>query len=163
MKNKRCTSNRDNRILKRIMKHCGWSQWFKSPLTWREPGHGLQLSQSMSKATANQRQPGPGLRRKMTRLLPIGPKSSFQMKVNVAFHWKSKCQSVGREWRGTEAKFLEVQCVVSTVSGDLGGHAICGCWSTVFYHPKVSTAIYRQNVYSTLHFPLMMSLMEMLL
>ncbi len=27
---------------------------------------------------------------------------------------------------------LEVQCEVSTVSGDLGCHVICWCWSTVF-------------------------------
>ncbi len=27
---------------------------------------------------------------------------------------------------------LEVQCEVSTVSDDLGCHAICWCWSTLF-------------------------------
>ncbi len=61
-----------------------------------------------------------------------GPKSSFQMKVNFAFHLESRSQSLEEEWRGTESMLLEVQCEVSTVSDDLGCHIICWCWSTVF-------------------------------
>ncbi len=61
-----------------------------------------------------------------------GPKSSFQMKVNVAFHLETRSQSLEEEWRGTESMLLEVQCEVSTVSHDLGCHVICWCWPTVF-------------------------------
>ncbi len=74
----------------------------------------------------------PGLRRKRTGLLLSGPKSSFQMKVNFAFHLETRSQSLEEEWRGTESMLLEVQCEVSTVSDDLGCHDICWCWSTVF-------------------------------
>ncbi len=59
-------------------------------------------------------------------------KSSFQMKVNFAFHLETRSQSLEEEWRGTESMLLEVQCEVSTVSDDLGCHVICWCWSTVF-------------------------------
>ncbi len=61
-----------------------------------------------------------------------GPKSSFQMKVNFAFHLETRSQSLEEEWRGTESMLLEVQCEVSSVSDDLGCHVICWCWSTVF-------------------------------
>ncbi len=61
-----------------------------------------------------------------------GPKSSFQMKVNCAFHLETRSQSLEEEWRGTDSMLLEVQCEVSTVSDDLGCHVICWCWSTVF-------------------------------
>ncbi len=70
--------------------------------------------------------------RKRTGLLLSGPKSSFQMKVNFAFHLETRSQSLEEEWRGTESMLLEVQCEVSTVSDDLGCHVICWCWSTVF-------------------------------
>ncbi len=60
-------------------------------------------------------------------------KSSFQMKVNFAFHLETRSQSLEEEWRGTESMLLEVQCEVSTVSDDLGCHVICWCCSTVFY------------------------------
>ncbi len=61
-----------------------------------------------------------------------GPKSSFQMKVNFAFHLETRSQSLEEEWRGTDSMLLEVQCEVSTVSDDLGCNVICWCWSTVF-------------------------------
>ncbi len=69
---------------------------------------------------------------KRTGLLLSGPKSSFQMKVNFAFIWKSRSQSLEEEWRGTDSMLLEVQCEVSTVSDDLGCHVICWWLSTVF-------------------------------
>ncbi len=75
----------------------------------------------------------PGIRRKRTGLLLSGPKSSFQMKVHLAFHLEIKVWSLDEERRDTESKLLEVQCEVSTVSDDLGCRDICWCWSTVFY------------------------------
>ena len=54
---KRCTSNRDNRSLERIVKRrdsqevdCSWSQCFKSHHAQTCPGHGLQLSHSLCQA-----------------------------------------------------------------------------------------------------------------
>ncbi len=75
----------------------------------------------------------PGLRRKITGLLLSGPKSSFQIKVNFAFHLEIKIWSLEENWRGTESKLLEVQCEVSTVSDDFGCRDICWCWSILFY------------------------------
>ncbi len=75
----------------------------------------------------------PGLWRKRTGLLLSGPKSSFHMKVNFAFHLEVKVWSLEEEWRGTESKLLEVQCEVSTVSDDLGCRDVCWHWSIVFY------------------------------
>ncbi len=46
-------------------------------------------------------------------------KSSFQIKVNFAFHLEIKVWSLEEDWRGTESKLLEVQCEVSEVSDDL--------------------------------------------
>ncbi len=71
----------------------------------------------------------PGLRRKITGLLLMCPKSSFQI---LHFIWKSRSQNLEEEWRGTESMLLEVQCEFSTVCDDLGCHVICWCWSTVF-------------------------------
>ncbi len=88
-----------------------------------------------TKPLLNQRQCQKHLTRaveKRTGLLLSGPKSSFQMKVNFAFHLEIKVWSLEEEWRGTESMLLEVQCEVSTVSDDLGCHVICWCWSTVF-------------------------------
>ncbi len=75
----------------------------------------------------------PGLRRKRTGLLLSGPKSSFQIIVNFAFHLEIKVWSLEEEWRGTESKLLEVQCEVSEVRDDLGCRDVCWCWSIVFY------------------------------
>ncbi len=75
----------------------------------------------------------PGLWRKRTGLLLSGPKSSFQIKVNFAFHLEIKVWSLEEDCRGTKSKLLEVQCEVSEVSGDLGCRDICWCWSIVFY------------------------------
>ncbi len=49
------------------------------------------------------------LRRKRTVLLLSGPKSSFQIKVNLGFCLKIKVWSLEEEWRGTESKLLEIQ------------------------------------------------------
>ncbi len=57
---------------------------------------------------------------------------SFRWKWILHLIWKSRSQSLEEEWRGTESMLLEVQCEVSTVSGDLGCHVICWCWSIVF-------------------------------
>ncbi len=106
-----------------------WSQCIKSHHAQKSSGKGLP---SHFWTRDNVRSILPGLWRKRTGLLFSGPKSSFQMKVNFAFHLEIKVWSLEEEWRGTESMLLEVQCEVSTVSDDLGCHVICLCWSTVF-------------------------------
>ncbi len=66
-------------------------------------------------------------------MLLSGPKSSFQIKVNFAFHLEIKVWSLEEDWRGTESKQLEVQCEVSEVSDDLGCRDVYWSWSIVFY------------------------------
>ncbi len=106
-----------------------WSQCIKSHHAQTSSGKGLP---SHFWTRDNVRSVLPGLWRKRTGLLLSGPKSSFQMKVNFAFHLETRSQSLEEEWRGTESMLLEVQCEVPTVSDDLGCHVICWCWSTVF-------------------------------
>ncbi len=106
-----------------------WSQCIKSHHTQTSSGKGLP---SHFWTRDNVRSILPGLWRKRTGLLLSGPKSSFQMKVNFAFHLEIRSQGLEEEWRGTESMLLEVQCEVSTVCDDLGCHVICWCWSTVF-------------------------------
>ncbi len=60
-------------------------------------------------------------------------KSSFQMKVNFAFHLEIKVWSLEEGWRGTESKLLEVQCEVLKSVMIWGAVNVCWCWSIVFY------------------------------
>ncbi len=99
-----------------------WSQCIKSHHAQTSSGKGLP---SHFWTRDNVRSILPGLWRKITGLLFSGPKSSFQTKVNFAFHLETRSQSLEEEWRGTESMLLEVQCEVSTVSDDLGYHVIC--------------------------------------
>ncbi len=103
-----------------------WSQCIKSQTS---SGKGLP---SHFWTRDNVRSILPGLWRKRTGLLLSGPKSSFQMKVNFAFHLEIKVPESGGRLERHRFMLLEVQCEVSTVSDDLGCHVICWCWSTVF-------------------------------
>ncbi len=73
-----------------------------------------------------------------------GPKSSFQVKVNFAFHLEIKVWSLEEEWRGTESKLLEVQCEVSEVRDDLGAVMSAGVGPLRFIKSKVNAAIYQE-------------------
>ncbi len=77
---KMCTSNRDDRKLENTVKQSRFKHLGECS------GKGLQ-SHFRSILT--------GLRRKRTGLLLNGPKSSFQMKVNVAFHLEIKVPESG--------------------------------------------------------------------
>ncbi len=105
-----------------------WSQCIKSHHAQTSSGKGLP-SHFWNRNIVRSILPG----KKRTGLLLSGPKSSFQMKVNFAFHLEIKVWSLEEEWRGTESMLLQVQCEVSTVSDDLGCHVICWCWSIVFF------------------------------
>ncbi len=78
-----------------------WSQCIKSHHAQTSSGKGLP---SHFWTRDNVRSILPGLWRKRTGLLLSGPKSSFQMKVNFAFHLETRSHSLEEEWRGTESK-----------------------------------------------------------
>ncbi len=66
-------------------------------------------------------------------MLLNGPKSSFQIKVNFAFHLEIKGWSLEEDWRGAKSKLLEVRCEISEVGDDLGCRDVSWCWFIVFY------------------------------
>ncbi len=139
---KRCTSNRDDlqaweycqakpiQTLVRASQGVdwSWSQCIKSHHAQTSSGKGLP---SHFWTRDNVRSILPGLWRKRTGLLLSGPKSSFQMKVNFAFHLEIKVPESGGR---VERHRLHVAWspVWSFHSDDLGCHVICWCWSTVF-------------------------------
>ncbi len=82
---KRCTTNRENRSLMRIVKQ----DRFKH----QEPPH-TDVSRNL--ATVVVRGVLSGLRRRRTGLLPSGPKSSFQMRASFVFHLETKVLESGR-------------------------------------------------------------------
>ncbi len=152
---KKCTSNRDNRTLERIVKQNPFKNVGEIHKEWTAAGV------SASRTTTHRRMQDMGFscripcqatleqqtasevsrlaKDKTTGLLLSGPKLCSLIKVNFAFPWKSGSQSLEEERRGTESTLLEVQCKVSTVSDGLGCHVICWCWSTVFFWGPRST------------------------
>ncbi len=72
-----------------------------------------------------------------------GPKSSFQMKVNFAFHLETRSQSLEEEWRVTDSLLLEVQCEVSTVM-IWAAMSSAGVGPLCFLKSTVNAAIYQE-------------------
>ncbi len=105
------------------------SQCIKSHHTRTSSGKGLP---SHFWTRDNVRSVLPGLWRKRTGLLLSGPKSSFQMKVNFAFHLEIKVpESGGRvERHRIHVAWSPVWSFHS--QWWFGLHVICWCWSTVF-------------------------------
>ncbi len=105
-----------------------WSQCIKSHHAQTSSGKGLP---SHFWTRDNVRSILPGLWRKRTGLLLSGPKSSFQIKVNFAFHLEIKV------WRKT-GEAQNPSCLKSSVKFPQsvmiwGASDICWCWSIVFY------------------------------
>ncbi len=104
---KRCTSNRDDRKLKNTVKQSWFKHLWELHKEWTEAGvsqciktHHAQTSSGKGLPSHfwtrdNIRSVLPGLWRKRTGLLLSGPKSSFQMKVNFAFHLEIKVPESG--------------------------------------------------------------------
>ncbi len=98
---KRCTTNRENSSLMRIVKQNRFKNLGELHKEWTEAGvkasrattHRLLLSHSWT--TDNVRGVLPGLRRRRTGLLPSGPKSSFQMRASFVFHLETKVLESG--------------------------------------------------------------------
>ncbi len=146
---KKCTSNRDNRTLERIVKQNPFKNVGEIHKEWTAAGV------SASRTTTHRRMQDMGFscripcvkpllnnRQRQKRLAWAKDKKDWTaaewsklcslMKVNFAFPLEIRVQSLEEERRGTESTLLEVQCKVSTVSDGLGCHVICWCWSTVF-------------------------------
>ncbi len=111
LSSKMCTSYRDDRKLENIVKQSRFKHLGELHKEWTEAGV------SASRVTYAQTSSGkglpshfwdrnlirsilPGLRRKRTGLLLSGPKSSFQMKVNLAFNLEIKVLESGGRVEG---------------------------------------------------------------
>ncbi len=111
---KRCTTNRENRRLMRIVKQNPFKNLGELHKEWTDVGvkasRAPHTDVSRNLATVVIRGVLPGLRRRRTGLLPSGSKSSFQMRASFVFHLETKVLESGGRWRSSEPKFLEVQC-----------------------------------------------------
>ncbi len=86
---KRCSTNRENHSLMRIVKQNRFKNLGELHNEWTEAGvkasRAPHTDVSRNLASVVFRGVLPGLRRR-TRLLPSGPKSSFQMRASFVFH-----------------------------------------------------------------------------
>ncbi len=98
-KRKRCTTNRENRSLMRIVKQNRVKNLGELHKEWTEAGVKASRATTHRRvkelATVVIRGVLPGLRRRRTVLLPSGPKSSFQMRASFVFHLKTKVLESG--------------------------------------------------------------------
>ncbi len=96
---KRCTTNRENRSLMRIVKQNRFKNLGALHKEWAEAGvkasRAPHTDVSRNLATVVIRGVLPGLRRRRTGLLPSGPKSSFQMRASFVFHLETKVLESG--------------------------------------------------------------------
>ncbi len=96
---KRCTTNRENRSLMRIVKQNRFKNLSELHKEWTEAGvkasRAPHTDVSRNLDTVVFRDVLPGLRRR-TGLLPSGPKSSFQMRASFVFHLETKVLDSGR-------------------------------------------------------------------
>ncbi len=147
---KKCTSNRDNRTLERIVKQNPFKNVGEIHKEWTAAGV------SASRTTTHRHMQDMGFSCRISCVKPLLNNRQHQKRLVWAkdkqdwtaaewskvmfsdeksilhFLWKSGSQSLEEERRGTESTLLEVQCKVSTVSDGLVCHVICWCWSTVF-------------------------------
>ncbi len=97
-KRKRCTTNRENRSLMRIVKQNRFKNLCELNKEWTEAGVKASRATTHRRvkelATVVIRGVLLGLRRR-TGLLPSGPKSSFQMRASFVFHLKTKVLESG--------------------------------------------------------------------
>ncbi len=95
---KRCTTNRENRSLMRIVKQNRFKNLGELHKEWTEAGvkasRAPHTDASRNLATVVFRDVLPWLRRR-TGPLPSGPKSSFQMRASFVFHLETKVLESG--------------------------------------------------------------------
>ncbi len=96
---KRCTTNRENRSLMRIVKQNRFKNLGELHKEWTETGvktsRAPHTDVSRNLATVVIRGVLPGLKRRRTGLLLSDPKSSFQMRASFVFHLETKVLESG--------------------------------------------------------------------
>ncbi len=97
-----------------------------------------------TKPLLNQRQRQKRLTWAVEKNNSVVPKSSFQMKVNFAFHLEIKVPESGGRVERHRIHVAWSPMWSFHVSDDLGSHVICWCWSTVFSESTVNAAIYQE-------------------
>ncbi len=96
---KRCTTNRENCSLMRIVKQNRFKNLVELHKEWTEAG--VKASRATTHRRVNEfgyschQRRLTGLRRRRTGLLPSGPKSSFQMRASFVFHLETKVLESG--------------------------------------------------------------------
>ncbi len=96
---KRCTTNRENCSLMRIVKQNRFKNLVELHKEWTETG--VKTSRATTHRRVNEfgyscrQRRLTGLRRRRTGLLPSGPKSSFQMRASFVFHLETKVLESG--------------------------------------------------------------------
>ncbi len=113
---KRCTTNRGNRSLMRIVKQNQFKNLGELHKLWTEAGvkasRAPHTDVSRSLATVIIRGVLPGLMRRRTGLLPSDPKSSFQMRASFVFHLETRVlESGGRVEKLILLKLLQSVCI----------------------------------------------------
>ena len=171
---KRCTSNRDNRSLERIVKIRPFKNLGEIHKEWTAAG--VRASRATTHRLIQDMgfncripcvRPLLNYRQRQRRLTWAKDKKDCSVVQSSLLRWKyilhlickSRSQTLEEERRGTESKLLEVQFKVSTVGDGLGSHVICWCWSTVFSGPRSAQPSARK-FYSTSCFPLLTSFKE---
>ncbi len=133
---KRCTTNRENRRLMRIVKHpiqefgwtsqgmdWGWGQGIKSTTHRRVEEFGYSCRQRRLTWA----------KRRRTGLLPSGPKSSFQMRASFVFHLETRVLESGGRVEKLIAQVAWSPVLSFHSLWWFGCNVICWCWSIVFF------------------------------
>ncbi len=133
---KRCTTNRENRSLMRIVKKINSIIWVNFTR------NGLRLGSSI-KSTTHRRVEEFGYgchqrrltwaKRRRTGLLPSGPKSSFQMRASFVFHLETKVLESGGRVEKLIAQVAWSPVLSFHSLWWFGCNVICWCWSIVFF------------------------------
>ncbi len=151
---KRCTTNRENRSLMRIVKHpiqefgwtsqgmdWGWGQGIKSTTHRRVEEFGYSCHQRRLTWA----------KRRRTGLLPSGPKSSFQMRASFVFHLETKVLESGGRVEKLIAQVAWSPVLSFHSLWWFGCNVICWCWSIVFFENQHHCTRLPRNASCFLH------------
>ncbi len=160
---KKCTSNRDNCTLERIVKQNPFKNVGEIHKEWTAAGV------SASRTTTHRRMQDMGFSCRIPCVKPLlnnrqrqkrlawakdkkdwtaaeWSKVMFSDESKFAFPLEIRVPESEEERRGTESTLLEVQCKVSTVSDGLGAMSSAGVGPLCFLRSKVNTAVYQEVV-----------------
>ncbi len=155
---KRCSTNRENRSLMRIVKQNQFKNLCELHKEWTEAGvktsRAPHTDVSRNLATVVFRDVLPGLRRRRTGLLPSGPKSSFQMHLLQPNSFLSDSSSASFDHHIQE---MFPQSVMIWVQCHLLVLVHCVFWKPTSLHP------FTKKCWSTSCFLLLTSFLKMLI